>query len=175
MSRYLLFLIAVFALTMSCKNRPRESFKTLKEEELMQSNALIEWNKELVAEHDRFLQRIVNTLPGTWSKTENGIYYRYSDTDSAVFTLDENDKVTLNYRLKLMNDSVVERAQISVVVDKNELPSGFNYGIKLARNVGRVELIVPFYLAYGVKGYVGKVAPLQPVKFEFEIIDIEKR
>ena len=175
MSRYLLVIVLAFAFLTSCKNTPRESSTTLKEKESLDSRALVEWNRELVAEHDRFVADFVQSLSGSWLKTETGMYYNYAESDTVLFTLGANDRVTYNYTLQLLNDSVVEQAKNSVLIDKNDLPSGFNQALKLACNYGKVNLIVPFYLAYGVSGKEGKIAPLQPVKFGFEIIDIEKR
>lgn len=173
MHRYLLLIIIVF---ISCKNEPRtSSARNAQSKEEAQKQYLLEMNQDLVAQQDSLFKQIVNASSENWKKSEKGYYYCFDQTDNDL-KVEPGSIVRLWYVVKELQDVPVDTFISTFAAGKSQdMPLGIQDAV-LKLNMGsRGSLLLPFRMAYGVKGIPEKILPYQPVRVDFEILNVEKR
>ncbi len=110
--------------------------------------------------------------------SEHGFWYFYIDKD----TLNSNspipgEEVIFSYEIKDLGDSIIyskeELGEKNYFVDKEELITGLQDGIKLMKVGETVVFIFPSYKAYGYTGFK-KIKPNQPLIYTVKLKKIKK-
>lgn len=99
--------------------------------------------------------------------SDKGFWYYYETKDSLDSKLPKRgDEVIFNYTIKDINGDVIysedELGQQDYLVDKQELITGLQDGIKLMKEGETVTFLFPSYKAYGYSGYE-KIDANQPL------------
>lgn len=108
--------------------------------------------------------------------TASGLQYKILKKGTgAVPTKD--DKVTVHYRGFFINgdefDSSYKRNQPATFPVTGVIP-GWTEALQLMHVGEKVELFIPYNLAYGIQGKPPTIQPYQTLLFEVELIDIAK-
>ncbi|MGI9533135.1 gliding motility-associated peptidyl-prolyl isomerase GldI [Lutimonas sp.] len=142
-------------------------------------NESIERNKMLnKAENAVLLQRMKSDSLHTYLNSENGYWYYYEQTVSNDdYTPNRGDEVFYKHEIKALNGTVIYAAEDlgtkSYLIDKEELITGLQDGLKLMKEGEKVTFLFPSYKAYGYTGF-DKVKPNQPLLYSVELLKINK-
>lgn len=118
-------------------------------------------------EEDAFLQLIANDTSNQYISSSSGFWYYYISRDSTSNKLPgTGDEVFYSYEIKDINGDVLytieELGERSYLVDKQELITGLQDGLKLMKEGEIVTFLFPSHKAYGYSGYK-KIGTNQPL------------
>ena len=156
----------LIVLFVSCDNptprKPlvRKSSTFLKES--VQRNIVI--NKQ---EEEAFLQLMASDTTNHYISSSSGFWYYYINRNSTSTELPETgDEVFYSYEIKDIYGDVLytieELGERSYLVDKQELITGLQDGLKLMKEGEIVTFLFPSHKAYGYSGYK-KIGTNQPL------------
>lgn len=172
-----LLVVAAF-LILSC-SKP-EARKPIVRKTSSFMNESIERNKILTQVENELLQKKME-IDSTreYVNSEQGFWYSYDLKKGADAPMPgPGDAVVFNYEILDLKDEVVfskeELGPVSYRVDKEELITGLQDGIKLMREGEKVTFLFPSYKAYGYSGSE-RVEPNQPLIYKVELVTIEKQ
>jgi len=128
----------------------------------------IERNKAInKLEEDAFLDLMKNDSTHNFISSANGFWYYYINKYSLSTELPKTgDEVFYSYEIKDINNEVlyteIELGDRSYLVDKQELITGLQDGLKLMKEGEVVTFLFPSHKAYGYSGYQ-KIGTNQPL------------
>lgn len=98
----------------------------------------------------------------TYATSSSGFWYAYDHKiEGGQYTPNANDKVVISYTIKDLNNNIIysaeELGQKEYMVDKEEIITGLQIGIKMMKEGETVTFIIPSYNAYGVIGDGNKI------------------
>ena len=139
----------------------------------------IERNKILTKAENLLLQdRIEGDSLHTYLNSEQGFWYYYDvrDTLNAPMPV-PGDQVVFNYEVRDLAENVIysqeELGAKSYLVDREDLITGLQDGIKLMKEGESVTFLFPSYKAFGYTGSE-RVGPNQPLIYKVELIKVNK-
>ncbi|MFB6340719.1 FKBP-type peptidyl-prolyl cis-trans isomerase [Saccharicrinis sp. FJH62] len=175
MNRSLIYFVVLLLIFSGCKNKPRQSSRELQQIETSRERYMLEWNKKMAEQQDSLFVAIADTSVLEWVKSDNGYYYSISGSENGAQIMTD-DVVSMNYILKTILNIPIDTYKVRYVAGKSQdIPSGIQNCVLKMRENQKATLMLPFNLAYGVKGIPGKVAPFQPLRVEITIEKVEKR
>ncbi len=139
----------------------------------------IERNKILTKAENQLLQmKIEGDSLNSYLNSEQGFWYFYEKKDTLDAPVPETgDQVVFNYEVRDLAERVIyseeELGPQSYLVDKEELISGLQDGLKLMKEGERVVFLFPSYKAYGYTGSE-RIEPNQPLVYKVELIKVNK-
>ena len=172
-----LFLFIVFFVIISCsKTEPRKPIvrKTSSfMEESVQRNKLL--NK---VEEDLLTYKMQTDSLHEYINSNNGFWYYFQHKDSLKSRFPvKGDEVVFTYEIKNLQDSILyTKEEIGIrnhLVDKEELITGLQDGIKLIKEGEIATFLFPSYKAYGYTGYE-RIKSNEPLIYTVQIIKINK-
>lgn len=94
-------------------------------------------------------------------------------------TAQAGDTLVVHYTGRLANgskfDSSLDRGEpFTFVLGEDEVIEGWDKGLASMRVGGKRRLIVPPQLAYGERGYPGRIPPKATIEFTVELLEIKK-
>lgn len=140
--------------------------------------ALVEDSKKNAeSAYERLFEGVANrTAPGN-ELTESGLRYKILKEGSGP-KAENGDSVSVHYRGELPDgqvfDSSYERREpIGFRLGEGRVIPGWEEGIAKLNKGAKAKLIIPYWLAYGERGY-GPIPPKAVLIFEVELVDIQK-
>ena len=118
----------------------------------------VERNKELKnVEEEMFRLKMENDSINNYISSEYGFWYYYKEKDTMNNKFaTTGDEVIFSYEVRNLNDSIIyskeELGDKNYLVDKEELITGLQEGIKLMKEGEVVVFLFPSYKAYGYTG-----------------------
>ncbi len=130
-------------------------------------------------EEKALLDYIENDSLNAYIAAPNGFWYRYIVKDSLETRLPvKGDEITYAYEIKDVNDVLLyskeELGDRNYMVDREELISGLQDGLKLMKVGEQVQFLFPSHKAYGYSGYK-KIAGNQPLIYNVELKNISTK
>lgn len=172
---YTLFLIA--GLLIGC-SQPEARKPVVRKTSSFMSES-IERNKILTKAENQLLQKkIEGDSLHQYLNSEQGFWYYYERRDTLNGPMPETgDLIVFNYDVRDLAEQVIfseqELGPQSYTVDKEELISGLQDGLKLMREGERITFLFPSYKAYGYTGSE-RINPNQPLIYKVELIKVNK-
>lgn len=173
-----LYLIAAIAfLSLSC-SQPEARKPIVRKTSSFMSES-IERNKDLAkVENELLLTKMEADSIAEYLNSEQGFWYYYDvKDDSNGFLAATGDQVVFTYEIRNLSDEEIfskeEIGTVSYRVDKEELISGLQDGIKLMREGEKVTFLFPSHKAYGYTGSE-RIGPNQPLIYKVELIKVNK-
>jgi FKBP-type peptidyl-prolyl cis-trans isomerase len=156
------------------------------EQQSVEQPKIMEWSREQSTEFGRnialeedidiklFLKRREN-----WAVTETGSGLRYWVYEShGGQPAQEGSIVDVEFEVRLLDDSLCYRTEqgelATFKVDKSDVETGVQEGIKLMSKGDRAKLIIPSHLGHGLVGDMNKIPPLQVLIVDIHLIDIRQ-
>ena len=142
-------------------------------------NESIERNKILnQLENELLLRKMSADSLRNYASSEHGFWYAYNKKDSLSSYLPEKgDEVFYRHEIRNLNDSVLysydELGLKSYLVDKQELVTGMQQGIKLMKEGEDITFLFPSHKAYGYAGSE-RIKANEPLIYQVELIKINK-
>ena len=129
--------------------------------------------KTQAAAEDTLINRYIKTLSETYTKDEEtGLYYKIvNEGTGAQVAIGSSVKAV--YTGKLFNGSVFDSSSretpFETTIYNGSLITGWVEGIQKIKKGGRIQLILPSYLAYGSNGG-STIPPNTPLFFDIEVL-----
>lgn len=168
----IVFLFGMICLLFACSNpEPRKPI-IRKTSSFM--NESIERNKVLIQLEEELLkQKMDRDSLHTYVNSEHGFWYYYEKKDTLNFkTPVKGDEVVFSYEIKDLRDSIIySKEELGIrnyLVDKEDLLTGLQEGIKLMKEGEIVTFLFPSYLAFGYTGFE-KIQTNQPLIFTVQL------
>lgn len=176
MKNFALIILVLIVFT-SCSNQ--EARKPIVRKTGSFINESIERNKLLnTAENSILLKKMQMDSIHEYVNSSNGFWYYYENKiDEEGYLPQRGDEVFYSHEIRRIDDSILytmdELGTKSYLVDKEELITGLQDGIKLMKEGETVNFLFPSYKAYGYTGNE-KVAPNEPLIYKVQLIKINK-
>ena len=128
---------------------------------------------ELAKEKATILQAIRSGIIDTTGSI-NDIYYKIIKEGSGDF-VSLTDTVVINYKGTLLNGIVFDQNKDKPAsFPLKRLIKGWQLGLPLCRQGGKIRLVIPSYLAYSIRNRDVKIPPNSPLIFEIEVLELKK-
>ena len=129
---------------------------------------MLDINKTLAAREDSILQEYAKTKPD-FKKSELGFWYKINDLNTNPL-LKKNDSFRCKINIFLLNGKEIQADEKVIVLGKKQLVRGLEEGLKLMRRGESATFIIPWYLAYGMKGDENSIPPYTSLIYQIEVL-----
>ncbi|MBU3012033.1 gliding motility-associated peptidyl-prolyl isomerase GldI [Polaribacter vadi] len=141
--------------------------------EAMQQNKIL--NKQ---EESKILNLIENDSLNTYYQSSNGFWYKYiNKITEDLPTPIKGNEVTFQYNITDLKDSIIySKEELGIktyAIDKQDIISGLQKGIKLMKIGETITFVIPSYSAYGVAGDGKKIGINQSIKSTVTLTNIK--
>ncbi len=168
------YLLIVGLLLFSCSDHEKEK------------NTSIDWdqekstkfNKELAVEEQIQIKLFLEQHK-SWKMTQTGSglqYYIYKKGDGEQAKV--GDLAQVEMEVSLLDGTVCYKTNADeyeeFVVDKSNLETGVQEGVKLLQVGDQAKLIIPSHLAHGLVGDLNKIPPLTVIVVDIKLIGLGK-
>lgn len=142
-------------------------------------NESIERNKVLnTLENQILMKKMEMDSVHDYYNSSHGFWYYYlKKADQDAYSPKRGDEVFFKHEIRTLNDSVLYQEKDlgtkSYLVDKEELITGLQDGIKLMKEGETVTFLFPSHKAYGYAGN-DRVRPNEPLIYKVQILKINK-
>jgi FKBP-type peptidyl-prolyl cis-trans isomerase FkpA len=171
-----LIVLVVCAFVFACNSSIEETDERPKE---------IEWSKdqstqfgESLAREDEIGIRLYLKQRPEWEMKESGTglrYWIYEQTEGR--SVNKEDVVRVEFKVELLDGTLcyaTEKEEYSLFkVDKSDVETGVQEGIKYMREGERAKLIIPSHLGHGLIGDLDKIPPMQVLIVDLHVKSIE--
>ncbi len=163
-----MYILVGFLLLTACKNEAEKEIPID-----WSTDKSTEMNKEFSAEEELEINLFLSRKQ-EWkmSKTGSGLRYFIYEKGTGEPALPE-DYVDIEYSIKLLDGTecyATAKDEVEELkVDKAQVESGIQEGIKLLGQGDKAILIVPSHLAHGIVGDMSKIPPLSTLIVEISI------
>jgi FKBP-type peptidyl-prolyl cis-trans isomerase FkpA len=137
----------------------------------------VELNREWSQDERYHIEKFLERRPD-WKMTETGtglMYMIYQDSDGEQAVAGKKAKV--EYSITLLDGTLCYSSDSTgaetFLIDRSEVESGLQEGIKYMRVGSRAKLIIPSHLAHGLIGDQDKIPPLETVIFDIHLLDLK--
>lgn len=153
----------------SCKKeiKPQGIANTVETDTVAQN--LLYTNQLLVEQTNRDVALWVKHSGTNFALHEYGFWYRWLKRTERE-ELQPEQKVTLHYQVLLLDSTKCMDIIKDIRVGKKEVPNAIDHALRLMNEGEQMEIISPWYCAYGQKGEE-YVQPYTNVRFIIELID----
>jgi FKBP-type peptidyl-prolyl cis-trans isomerase len=129
---------------------------------------LTSMNELLIAREDKLLHLFVEKNTTGFQKDSLGFWYKI-DTHSEGAKIDKNDYLIIDYQLFTLDNKKIKEEKTGVQLGKKNLTTGLENGLLLMRKGESATFIVPYYLAFGIKGNGAGVPPYTSVMYKITV------
>lgn len=133
------------------------------------SFSLLALNRELAVKEDSVLKDFAEKTGIELTKTELGFWYIIKNESKGEY-LKVKDNCRIRYKMMLLDGTLLEEKEIEFAIGKKEIIVGLEEGLKLLRKGDSATFIIPWYLAFGMKGNDTIVQPYTSLIYEVEVI-----
>ena len=107
--------------------------------------------------------------------TPSGLAYKIKKLGSGNFPK-ETDEVSVHYEGKLLDGTIFDSSEgrgAPIKLSLNRVIPGWTEGLQLIAEGGKIELYIPYQLAYGENGQAPKIEPFSSLIFNVELVKVE--
>ena len=144
-----LFLLWIFLAAASCNNASKKQMPVPTAEQL------IEANRKKVSTETDIIDQFIEGSGWKMKQTDTGLRYDIY-TDSIGVAIQAGDLISIDYRLYLLDGSMVENTTLSgpttFTVEEGDVVSGLHEAVQLLSIGDSARIIIPSYLGYGLTG-----------------------
>lgn len=109
------------------------------------------------------------------TKTGSGLQY-YIYEKSTLQPAKVGDLAQVEYTISLLDGTVCYKTNSDEYeefrIDKADIESGVQEGVKLLRKGEKAKFIIPSHLAHGLTGDMNKIPPLTVIVVDFHLLDL---
>jgi len=173
--KYNIILVIVIALVLSCTEPKARKPIVQKTSSFLKES--IERNKTInKSEEKAFLNLIKSDTLHEYISSENGFWYYYNTKNTIQTPLPKKgDEAIYTYEIKDIRGEVIytseELGERNYLIDKQELITGLQDGLKLMQKGETITFLFPSYKAYGYSGYK-KINSNQPLIYTVTLKDL---
>jgi len=120
-------------------------------------------NQRLIAGEDSILSAYIQKRKLRLTQSSSGLWYSINSKNKGNKP-QELESCKLWYSVSLLTDSVLFEQTETVVIGKKQLINGIEEALMLMKIGDEAHLVIPWYLAYGMKGYGDEVPAYTSIK-----------
>lgn len=124
-----------------------------------------------LAKDDELIRSYLTANNITATKHESGVYYVISEPGSGNVTYTTSTSVKVHYKLRLLDGQLIEQSTTPLSEYLGELILGWQIGVPLIQEGGKIRLFVPSVYAYGPQA-TGKIPANAVLDFDIELLDV---
>ena len=126
-------------------------------------------NELLIAGEDSILANLTKTRFSNMKKSEIGFWYSVSLHSKVGDTIKLLETCTIKYKLYTLDKELLTEKTEKIILGKKQTITGIEEAIKLIKTDDKVEALIPWYLAYGIKGDGENIGAYTSVYAEIEL------
>lgn len=159
--------IVALVLLVACKN-PQPRYPISQSSGTFLKESAIR-NKKLVKDEEQIIDSVMKANPqNQYLASQKGYWYFYnSKNETDTKTPQKGDVAFFDYEIKDIKGNIIyskeELQHQTYMVDKQNIITGLQDGIKLMRKNETVTFYFPSHMAYGYRGDTDKIGTNQPI------------
>jgi len=119
---------------------------------------LLELNEKMILFEDSLIQNYVENSTANYLKHDLGFWYKIEKSDLGN-SIQANQKCEIEYRIYSLENNFLLEQKETIIIGKKQLPTGIEEALKMMRQGANADLVIPWYLAYGMKGNGNEIKP----------------
>ena len=125
-------------------------------------------NQNLSKKEDRILEKYALQKDKAFKRSGIGFWYKIDQTGSKSRV---KDSLVCKFSCKLMSltGKMLENEEKQIVIGKKQVVIGLEEGLKLMNKGDSATIIIPWYLAYGMKGNEPLIQPYTSIIYKIKI------
>ncbi len=174
--KYSLLLLMLLILSSCLNPTPRHPISHHSKSFLKES---VERNKRINAfEESVIKQYIAQDSLNVYLTSSNGFWYKYINKVKGEFPQPKiGDEVVFSYEISDLSNNILysskELGNVSYFIDKEDIESGLQNGLKLMKESEKIVFLFPSYNALGIIGDTDKIGMNQPLIYKVQLIKIK--
>jgi FKBP-type peptidyl-prolyl cis-trans isomerase len=120
--------------------------------------SLLAINQNLAKKEDGILKKIALQKDKAFKRSEIGFWYKIERTGKGL-KMNDSTVCSFSYRVTSLKGKLLQHDEKKIVIGKKQIVSGLEEGLKLMNKGDSATIIVPWYLAYGMKGDEPMIPP----------------
>lgn len=138
----------------------------------------VELNKMWSEEEEYYIDKYLERRPN-WNMIETGTGLRYMKYEEGYGDSARTGMyATVNFSISLLDGTVCYSSDSTgaetFLIDRSQVESGLQEGIKYLRVGDKAKFIIPSHLAHGLVGDMDKIPPLETVVFDIHLIALKE-
>lgn len=135
-------------------------------------DSAIQWKKD----YDAMLAYTIdakNTVPGVWENYQGIFYTILKEGPGKNVSID--DTLVVHYKGSLLDGTVFDESKNEpATFPLKRLIKGWQYVLPFCKEGGKIRLLLPSALAYGIRNRSVNIPPNSPLVFEVEVVAVKK-
>lgn len=148
------------------------------QEQQVDKESLIKVNKGMMRGLSEDIQAYCDRHGYTMNMTSTGLRFMVYDSSGVGPHATTDDLVTVNYTVSLLNGDRIyssdEEGALDLIIDRSEIATGFQEGLKHMSEGDKAIMIIPAHLAYGITGDGEKIGHYKAIVVDTELIKISE-
>jgi len=155
-------------LILSC-NRQRPQLPSNKGNETDSNTvSLLTINQNLTKKEDVILKKFALQKDKTFKRSEIGFWYKIDQSGRGV-AIKDSTSCKISCQVSTLNGKVLQNEIKKLVIGKKLVATGLEEGLKLCRKGDNAIFIIPWYLAYGMKGNEPLIPPYTSLIYKIKV------
>ncbi len=143
--------IFIVVFIVSCR-RPAPQLPANKSETIDSASiGLLKLNEKMILSEDSLIQNYVEKSNTNYVKHNLGFWYNIEKSQLGN-VIQENQQCEVAYSVYSLENNLLFEQKETIIIGKKQLPTGMEEALKMMRKGATADLVIPWYLAYGMKG-----------------------
>jgi len=138
---------------------------------------LIQTNKRIMRDQSDEIESYLKRRGYSMNLTSTGLRYMIYDSTNTGRKPQTDDIVDVEYKVSLLDGSEVYNSDstgvLSFTIDKSEIASGFQEGLKYMHEGNKALMIIPAHLAYGLSGDGNKISYYEALVVDTRLLKVK--
>jgi FKBP-type peptidyl-prolyl cis-trans isomerase len=132
--------------------------------------SLLTINQNLAKKEDGILKTIALQKDKAFKKSEIGFWYKIERIGKGS-KINDSTVCKFSCRLMSLKGKLLQQDEKQIVIGKKQIVAGLEEGLKLMNKGDSATIIIPWYLAYGMKGEEPLIPPYTSLIYIVKISD----
>ena len=132
--------------------------------------SLLAINQNLAKKEDGIIKTIALQKDKAFKKSGIGFWYKIDRVGNGP-KINDSTVCRFSCRLMSLKGKLLQRDEKQIVIGKKQIVAGLEEGLKLMNEGDSATIIVPWYLAYGMKGEEPLIPPYTSLIYAVKIVN----
>ena len=132
--------------------------------------SLLAINQNLAKKEDVFLKKFALQKDKAFKRSEMGFWYKIVQTGNGS-KIKDSVNCEISCRLLSLKGKVLQKDVKKIIIGKKQVVVGLEEGLKLMNKGDSATFIIPWYLAYGMKGDEPLIPPYTSIIYEIKVFN----
>jgi hypothetical protein len=162
-------LIGLSLLFTSCKKQLPQLPSNKGIEKNDNTATLLSINHNLALKEDSVLKIFADSI-GSFKKNDLGFWYKIYKVGKGLIIKDSVQCV-VNLELMNLNFKIIQTTNKQIIIGKKQIVTGLEEGLKMMHKGDSATFVIPWYLAYGMKGDEPLIPPYTSLIFKIKVLN----